>query len=161
MHSPFLKKITTFLDNGSSMVVVGLLDYVKGDFMKTLGKIMKWLGIGIGALLVIIVLALLIMNVIFSRELRQTLARLKAELAAQSGNAGQTGSGIPGCRSARSLYRESADLPESRGWIRPLQSGTRSAGRQRYAQAIRTESGGQSLLRHRLEMRAITSGQAR
>jgi len=47
--------------------------------MKTLGKIMKWLGIGIGALLVFIILALLIMNVIFSRELRQTLARLKAE----------------------------------------------------------------------------------
>jgi len=47
--------------------------------MKTFGKIMKWVGFGIGALLVLIVLALLIMNVIFSRELRQTLARLKAE----------------------------------------------------------------------------------
>ena len=40
---------------------------------------MKWLGIGIGALLVLIILASLIMNVIFGHELRQTLAQQKAE----------------------------------------------------------------------------------
>ncbi|MCX6993852.1 MAG: hypothetical protein NT011_12025 [Kiritimatiellaeota bacterium] len=47
--------------------------------MKIVRKIMKWLGIGIGTLLVLIILASLIMNVIFGRELRQTLAQQKAE----------------------------------------------------------------------------------
>ena len=47
--------------------------------MKIVKKIMKWLGIGIGALLVLTILASLVMNVIFGRELRQTMAKLKAE----------------------------------------------------------------------------------
>jgi len=47
--------------------------------MKIVKKIMKWLGIGIGTLLVLIILASLIMNVIFGRELRQTMAQQKAE----------------------------------------------------------------------------------
>lgn len=47
--------------------------------MKIVKKIMKWLGIGIGALLVLIIIASLVMNVVFSRELRQTMAQLKAE----------------------------------------------------------------------------------
>ena len=47
--------------------------------MKIIKNIMKWLGIGIGTLLVLIILASLIMNVIFSRELRQTMAQLKSE----------------------------------------------------------------------------------
>ena len=47
--------------------------------MKIVKKIIKWLGIGIGTLLVLIILASLIMNVIFGRELRQTMAKLKAE----------------------------------------------------------------------------------
>lgn len=47
--------------------------------MKIVKKIMKWLGIGIGTLLVLIILASLIMNVIFGRELRQTMTKLKAE----------------------------------------------------------------------------------
>ena len=47
--------------------------------MKIVKRIMKWLGIGIGALLVLIILASLIINVIFGRELRQTMAKLKAE----------------------------------------------------------------------------------
>jgi len=47
--------------------------------MKIVRKIMKWLGIGVGTLLVLIILASLIMNVIFGRELRQTMAQLKAE----------------------------------------------------------------------------------
>src|ERR1035437_4976889 len=47
--------------------------------MKIVKKIMKWLGIGIGTLLVLIILASLIMNVIFGRELRQTMEKLKAE----------------------------------------------------------------------------------
>lgn len=46
--------------------------------MKIVGKILKWLGIGIGTLMVSIILASLVMNVIFSRELRQTLNEFKA-----------------------------------------------------------------------------------
>ena len=47
--------------------------------MKIVKKIIKWLGIGIGTLLVLIILASLIMNVIFGRELRQTMRELKAQ----------------------------------------------------------------------------------
>lgn len=47
--------------------------------MKIVRQILKWLGIGIGTLLVLIILALLVMNVIFGRELRQTMEQLKAE----------------------------------------------------------------------------------
>ncbi len=47
--------------------------------MKIVKKIMKWMGIGIGMLLVLIMLASLIMNVVFGRELRQTMAKFKAE----------------------------------------------------------------------------------
>ena len=47
--------------------------------MKIVRKIMKWLGIGIGSLLVLVILASLIMNVIFGHELRQTLSELKAQ----------------------------------------------------------------------------------
>lgn len=47
--------------------------------MKIVWKIMKWVAIGIVALIVLAHLAALVMNVIFGRELRQTMAQLKAE----------------------------------------------------------------------------------
>ncbi|MFH1968924.1 MAG: hypothetical protein ABIJ53_01250 [Verrucomicrobiota bacterium] len=47
--------------------------------MKIVRKIMKWLGIGIGSLLVLGILASLVMNVVFGHELRQTLAKLRVE----------------------------------------------------------------------------------
>ncbi|MFA7160638.1 MAG: hypothetical protein WC299_15180, partial [Kiritimatiellia bacterium] len=47
--------------------------------MKIVKKILKWLGMGAGTLLVLIILASLVMNVVFGRELRQTLAQQKAE----------------------------------------------------------------------------------
>ncbi len=47
--------------------------------MQIFKKIMKWLGFGIGTLLVLIITASLIANTIFNRELRHTMEALKAQ----------------------------------------------------------------------------------
>jgi len=86
--------------------------------MRIVAKIMKWLGIGIGALLVLIILASLIMNVIFGRELRQTMAKLKAEGRALT-IAEIRPAPIPDDQNAAPLFQKAAELMGSRSYGKP------------------------------------------
>ncbi|MBU0714285.1 MAG: hypothetical protein KJ964_02875 [Verrucomicrobia bacterium] len=86
--------------------------------MKIVRTIMKWLGIGIGALLVLIILASLIMNVIFGRELRQTMAQLKAEGRALT-IAEIRPAPIPDDQNAAPLFQKAAELMGSGTYNKP------------------------------------------
>jgi len=77
--------------------------------MKIVKKIMQWLGIGIGTLLVLIILASLIMNVVFGHELRQTLAKLKAEGRALT-IAEIRPAPIPDAQNAAPLFQKASEL---------------------------------------------------
>ncbi len=86
--------------------------------MKIVKKIMKWLGIDIGTLLVLIILASLIMNVIFSRELRQTMAKLKAEGRALT-IAEIRPAPVPDDQNAAPLFQKAAELMGSGSYGKP------------------------------------------
>jgi len=86
--------------------------------MKIVKKIMKWLGIGIGTLLVLIILASLIMNVIFGRELRQTMAKLKAEGRALT-IAEIRPASIPDDQNAAPLFQKAAELMGNGSYNKP------------------------------------------
>jgi len=86
--------------------------------MKIVKKIIKWMGIGIGALLVLIILASLIMNVVFSRELRQTFAKLKAEGRALT-IAEIRPAPIPDDQNAAPLFQKAAELMGRSSYNKP------------------------------------------